>query len=79
MSDLVLPSRAQMRRSEPFFPLSRGLPRVDDRRMISRITLRDPARPADEACAAVVGYEIFRPERNSRMGFLGLGFGDRSR
>jgi putative transposase len=32
MSDLVLLSRAQMRRTEPFFPRSQGLPRVDDRR-----------------------------------------------
>ena len=37
MSDLVLLSRAQMRRMEPFFPRSRGLPRVDDRRVISGI------------------------------------------
>ena len=37
MSDLVLLSVAQMRRIEPFFPRSRGLPRVDDRRVISGI------------------------------------------
>src|ERR1044071_7524929 len=37
MSDLVLLSRAQMRRIEPFFPRSRGLPRVNDRRVISGI------------------------------------------
>ena len=37
MSDLVLLSRAQMRRIEPFFPRSRGLPRVDDRHVISGI------------------------------------------
>src|ERR1700741_3793300 len=37
MSDLVLLSRAQMRRIEPFFPRSRGLPRVDDRRVVSGI------------------------------------------
>lgn len=37
MSDLALLSRAQMRRIEPFFPRSRGLPRVDDRRVISGI------------------------------------------
>ena len=37
MSDLVLLSRAQMRRIEPLFPRSRGLPRVDDRRVISGI------------------------------------------
>ena len=37
MSDLVVLSLAQMRRIEPFFPRSRGLPRVDDRRVISGI------------------------------------------
>ena len=37
MSDLLLLTRAQMRRIEPFFPRSRGLPRVDDRRVISGI------------------------------------------
>ena len=30
-------SEAQMRRIEPFFPLSHGIPRVDDRRIISGI------------------------------------------
>lgn len=37
MSDLFLLSCAQLRRIEPFFPRSRGLPRVDDRRVISGI------------------------------------------
>jgi transposase len=37
MSDLPLLSREQMRRIELFFPRSRGLPRVDDRRVISGI------------------------------------------
>ena len=37
MSDLLLLSRAQMARIEPFFPVSRGLRRVDDRRVISGI------------------------------------------
>src|SRR3954471_24759333 len=37
MSDLVLLSHAQMRRIEPFFPRSRGLARVDDRRVVSGI------------------------------------------
>jgi putative transposase len=30
-------SEAQMRRIEPFFPLSHGVPRVDDRRIVSAI------------------------------------------
>ena len=37
MPDLFLLSRDQMRRIEPFFPRPRGLPRVDDRRVVSGI------------------------------------------
>ncbi len=37
MSDLVWLPEAQMRRIEPYFPLSHGVPRVDDRRVISGI------------------------------------------
>lgn len=37
MSDVWLLSEAQMRKIEPFFPLSHGVPRVDDRRVISGI------------------------------------------
>ncbi len=37
MSRLPLLTEAQMRRIEPFFPLSRGSRRVDDRRVISGI------------------------------------------
>lgn len=34
MSDLIWLTQTQMRRIEPFFPLSHGVPRVDDRRVI---------------------------------------------
>ena len=37
MADLFLLSEAQMRRIEPHFPLSHGIARVDDRRVISGI------------------------------------------
>lgn len=37
MSDLLWLSEAQMRRIEPHFPLSHGIPRVDDRRIESGI------------------------------------------
>ena len=37
MSDLYWLSQAQMRRIEPYFPLSHGVPRVDDRRVLSGI------------------------------------------
>ena len=37
MNDLFWLSQAQMRRIEPYFPLSPGVARVDDRRVISGI------------------------------------------
>ena len=37
MSKLLMLSEAQMRRIEPYFPLSHGIPRVDDRRILSGI------------------------------------------
>ena len=37
MGELPLLSEAQMRRIEPYFPLSRGRARVDDRRVLSGI------------------------------------------
>ena len=37
MADVFLLSKAQMRRIKPFFPLSHGIPRVDDRRVLSGI------------------------------------------
>ena len=40
MSNLFWLSEAQMRRIEPYFPLSHGVPRVDDRRVLSGIILR---------------------------------------
>lgn len=37
MRDLYWLSEAQMRQIEPYFPLSHGVPRVDDRRVVSGI------------------------------------------
>ena len=37
MSDLYWLSQAQMRRIEPYFPLSHGVPRVDARKVLSGI------------------------------------------
>ena len=41
-------SEAQMRRIEPFFPLSHGIPRVDDQRIVSgmRVSPMSSVRPA---------------------------------
>ena len=37
VSDMSLLSESQMERIEPFFPLAHGVPRVDDRRVLSGI------------------------------------------
>ena len=37
LSDLLMLTPEKMRRIEPFFPLSHGVPRVDDRRVLSGI------------------------------------------
>ncbi len=37
MSDMFLLSESQMERIRPFFPLAHGVPRVDDRRVLSGI------------------------------------------
>jgi putative transposase len=37
ISDLIWLTQAQMRRIEPYFPLSHGVPRVDDRQIVSGI------------------------------------------
>lgn len=70
MSDLIWLSEAQMRRIEPYFPLSHGVPRVDDRRIISGIiVIRNGLRwrdaPAEYGPAKTI-YNLFI--RWSRMG-----------
>lgn len=71
MSDLIWLSDKQMKRIEPFFPLSHGVPRVDDRRVISGIifVLRNGLRwrdaPADYGPAKTI-YNRF--VRWSRLG-----------
>jgi transposase len=54
VSELWLLSEAQMRRIEPYFPLSHGILRVDDRRIMSGIifVIRNGLRWRD----APVGY-----------------------
>ncbi len=37
MTEMIVLSDAQMARISPFFPLSHGIPRVDDKRVISGI------------------------------------------
>ena len=71
MSDLFMLSKARMRRIEPYFPLSHGVPRVDDRRILSGIifVIRNGLRWRDAPAAYGPHKTIYnRFIRWSRMG-----------
>ncbi len=71
MSELWLLSEAQMRRIEPYFPLSHGIPRVDDRRIVSGIifVIRNGLRWRDAPAAYGPHKTIYnRFIRWSRLG-----------
>jgi putative transposase len=75
MPDLPMLSRAQMRRLEPFFPLARGLRRVDDRRVISGIicVIRHGFQWKD----APLGYGPYKTLYNRFMRWSRLGVFER--
>ena len=71
MSDLIWLSECQLRRIEPFFPLSHGIPRVDDRRVISGIVfvIRNGLRWRDAPAAYGPAKTLYnRFVRWSRLG-----------
>ena len=71
MSDLLMLTPEQMRRIEPFFPLSHGIPRVDDRRVLSGIlfVIRNGLRWRDAPAAYGPHKTIYnRFIRWSRLG-----------
>ena len=71
MSEVLMLSRAQIRRIEPYFPLSHGVPRVDDRRILSGIVfvIRNGLRWRDAPAAYGPHKTIYnRFIRWSRMG-----------
>jgi hypothetical protein len=59
MSDLFWLSKAQMRRIEPYFPLSHGIPRVDDRRVVSGITRYDRCAHTFFSAICIAAIVIF--------------------
>jgi putative transposase len=77
MGDLIWLSEAQMRRIEPHFPLSQGVPRVDDGRIVSGIifVIRNGLRwrdaPAEYGPAKTI-YNRF--VRWSRLGVFNVIF-----
>ena len=71
MADIPLLSLAQMKRITPFFPLSHGIPRVDDRRVVSGIVfvIRNGLRWRDAPSAYGPHKTLYnRFIRWSRMG-----------
>lgn len=71
MSDLFWLSAGQLRRIEPFFPLSHGVPRVNDRRVISGIVfvIRNGLRWRDAPAAYGPAKTLYnRFMRWSRLG-----------
>lgn len=71
MSEVWMLSEAQMRRIEPYFPLSHGIPRVDDRRIVSGIifVIRNGLRWRDAPAAYGPHKPIYnRFIRWSRLG-----------
>ena len=71
MSDLIGLSEARMRRIEPNFPQSHGVPRVDDRRVISGIIfgIRNGLRWGDAPKA------MARTRRSTTASSAGAGWG----
>ncbi len=71
MSELFMLSKAQMRRIEPYFPLSHGVPRVDDQRILSGIifVIKNGLRWRDAPAAYGPHKTIYnRFVRGSRLG-----------
>ena len=61
MTEMILLSEAQMARISPFFPLSHGVPRVDDRRVVSGIifVIRNDLRaPRKIALSLLLRYAV---------------------
>ncbi len=78
MTDLFMLSHVQMARISPFYPLSHGMPRVDDRRVISGIifVIRNGLRWRDVPASYGPHKTIYnRFIRWSEMGVFGRIFG----
>ena len=67
MSDQFWLTKAQLKRIEPFFPRTRGIPRVDDRRVVSGIVhvIRNGLRWRDAPA-------VYRPHKTLYNRFVRL-------
>lgn len=79
MNDLIWLSEAQMHRIEPYFPLSHGVPRVDDRRIIIGIVfvIRNGLRWRDGFAWAIAGGSIDVQKTNIAASLVGRRFDQR--
>ena len=80
LKDLLMLSAAQMRRIEPYFPLSHGVPRVDDRRVLSGIlfVIRNGLRWRDAPAGTVRNFvreAMMMKRRESSHGYREGTFG----
>jgi transposase len=71
LDDLLMLTPAPMRRIEPYFPRSHGVPRVDDRRVLSGIlfVIRNGLRWRDAPPATV----LEKPSTTASYAGAGLG------
>ena len=72
MSDLFWLTDAQMERLKPFFPLSHGVPRVDDRRVLSGIIFVNRNRLRWRDAPGVYGPHKTLYNRWFRWGQMGI-------
>lgn len=68
MSELFWLTDKQMQRIEPYFPLSHGVPRVDDRRLTVRPRRSTTGLSAGAGWASSAGYlPDWRPRADHRI------------
>jgi hypothetical protein len=58
MSDQFWLIKTQLKRIEPFFPRTRGIPRVSNRRVVSGIVHGDSERSAMAGCRVSADYSV---------------------
>jgi hypothetical protein len=68
MGDLLLLSEAQMRQIEPYFPLSHGVPRVDDRRLSWGIVAKTFLQYGTACCAKILCFSTWMQTCASSLG-----------
>ena len=81
MRDLFWLTKEQLALIDPFFPLTRGVPRVDDRRVVSGIIfiIKNGLRQRQNGCAVLDQSKVGGRFRMSAAVFAGGRAGDSPR